>query len=358
MNNITLDNYEAFFLDYQEGKLNSEQLSELSLFLVLHPELKAELKDYTEIQLQPEIETFTKKTQLKKFAFDEMQVTSSNFDDFCIANLEKILSPRKANELQKFSKSNPSFQKEFETYQKLVLVPDKRLQYIAKKDLYHKAIAPINYYRIGITIASMAAGVALLIGFYLYLNSSQKHIVTSKSDNLMVSSQPKSELSIPNQPKYQVKNKVKPSKTILAVKTTDSVERVIAKNHESRTIEKEPAIKVSLPSCRLEGMQLSLSQLKEIHSEPTQQARTNAEYSIYSTANKVISDVEEKIASIDLSNERKKFSLIKIAQAGIKGINKLTDSNMTLTEKTDSTGNVLALTFESGLIKYHKNFND
>lgn len=358
MNNITLDNYEAFFLDYQEGKLNSEQLSELSLFLVLHPELKAELKDYSEIQLQPPAKTFTKKTQLKKFSFDEIQVNSSNFEDFCIANLEKILSPEKTKELQKFYKSNPDFQKDFEVYQKLVLVPDKHLQYLAKKDLYHKTVVPVNYYRVGITIASIAAGVALLLGFYLYLSTSQQNINSSKSENLTVLTQPKNEVKTPYQPKIQIKDKIKPSIKIRSVKTSDSVETIIAEAQDHMAVERDSSIKVSIPACHLEGMQLSFNNLKEMNAEPTLQARTNAEYSIYSTANKVISDVEEKIASIDLNNERKKFSLIKIAQAGIKGINKITDSNMTLTEKTDSTGNVLALTFESRLIKYHKNFSD
>lgn len=42
---INRNNYEAFFLDYIEGRLNSEQRAEVQLFLLANPDLAAEIED-------------------------------------------------------------------------------------------------------------------------------------------------------------------------------------------------------------------------------------------------------------------------------------------------------------------------
>ena len=72
------------------------------------------------------------------------------------------------------------------------------------------------------------------------------------------------------------------------------------------------------------------------------------------SSNNVLKTIGNKISNLNgLITNNKKISLFKIAQLGIKGINTLTDSNMTLTEKTDSTRNITAYSFESDLLKYH-----
>ena len=146
MNNITINNYEAFFLDFLEGNLNSEQLSELSLFLALHPELKPELKDYSDLQLQPESKSFKNKTQLKKFTLEETTVNNSNFDDFCIGYQEHILSDEKLQELIEFCQNKPRLKKDFDDYQKIVLKPDLRVNYKHKKSLYKKTTSTTLLY--------------------------------------------------------------------------------------------------------------------------------------------------------------------------------------------------------------------
>lgn len=48
---INRNNYEAFFLDFIEGRLNEEQRAEVQLFLLKHPDLAAELEDLTALPL-------------------------------------------------------------------------------------------------------------------------------------------------------------------------------------------------------------------------------------------------------------------------------------------------------------------
>lgn len=51
MNNIHLENYEAFLLDYAEGNLSPELSAELMLFLAQHPELSVDLEGLSEFRL-------------------------------------------------------------------------------------------------------------------------------------------------------------------------------------------------------------------------------------------------------------------------------------------------------------------
>ena len=43
MQTITIDNYEAYLLDFSEGNLSDDLQVELELFLIQHPELEIDL---------------------------------------------------------------------------------------------------------------------------------------------------------------------------------------------------------------------------------------------------------------------------------------------------------------------------
>ena len=67
MKKINKHNYEAFFLDYYEKNLSTEEVAELMLFLENHPNLKEEFEDYEEIILEPDTTViFENKNSLKK----------------------------------------------------------------------------------------------------------------------------------------------------------------------------------------------------------------------------------------------------------------------------------------------------
>ena len=56
MESISMDNYEAFLLDYMEGRLDSETEQALRAFAITHPELGIELEDVELAYLSPETE--------------------------------------------------------------------------------------------------------------------------------------------------------------------------------------------------------------------------------------------------------------------------------------------------------------
>jgi hypothetical protein len=354
MNHITINNYEAFFLDYQEGKLNSEQLSELSLFLVLHPELKTALTNNGNLLLKSEKQTFKNKSVLKKFAFDDVQVNGTNFDSFCIAYQEHILSEEKSKELIEFCRNEPQSQKVFSDYQKIILKPQINVKFKNKKPLYRKSHQKPYYISIGLQTAALAAGIALLIGIYL----SFKHESPQAAPILAVS-QSQVHPEIKGVTPKMVDNKwndIKLTKTKHPnLQSLDEIRNINLVTDKVLARETGPVVSVSYPKLQLLETNTSLSVLKEVKANIAKPGELNTEHNVLATTNNFINTVEEKITTINIFNkDKKKFLLLKIAKAGIWGLNKFTDSNMALTEKTDSIGNIMALSFESEFLEYHR----
>lgn len=119
MSLITKNNYEAFLLDYVEGNLSPEHTAELMLFFENNPELKEDLEAFDLLTLDVPETNLKNKEALK---IDEEKISALTFDDFAIAEIEGLNSVEKSNEFALFLKQNPSYQKEYEVYQKTKLV--------------------------------------------------------------------------------------------------------------------------------------------------------------------------------------------------------------------------------------------
>ena len=77
MEKIDLHNYEAFLLDFLEGRLTGEQTQALQAFVVLHPELGIDLQQEALPVIQPEAEQATFKNELYH---EESPMDKSVFD--------------------------------------------------------------------------------------------------------------------------------------------------------------------------------------------------------------------------------------------------------------------------------------
>lgn len=137
---ISIFNYEAFYLDYLEGRLNESDVRALLSFLKEHPELQIEEQEFSDAVFSSsfEKETSFNKNSLKMF--DEAdEVTMDNVDDFIIANLENTLSIEKQEELRQFIVAN-NFEEHKEGFTKTIYTPDLELEYHHKASLKRKTI--------------------------------------------------------------------------------------------------------------------------------------------------------------------------------------------------------------------------
>jgi mRNA-degrading endonuclease YafQ of YafQ-DinJ toxin-antitoxin module len=155
MSRINLDNYEAWFLDFFEGRLDVAQIDELFQFLERNPKLKAELKDFEIIPIQPESIDFDEKAILKGEAdslledpnlkltpnqnikFDAKhllkQPAVSEEDIFSLTEGE--ITGLQAEELKSIIVKDNTLYHSFLAYQNAHLVPDKSIIYPHKAQL-------------------------------------------------------------------------------------------------------------------------------------------------------------------------------------------------------------------------------
>lgn len=131
---ITRDNYESFFLDYLEGRLEEELAGELHGFLNRHPDLKEELQEYEEVTLgAPEV-VFAGKGSLLREKYDQPGV----FDHAAAARLEGDLSPEEAVEFGDYLRRHPEKKREADLFELTRLTPDSTLLFPGKEKLFRQ----------------------------------------------------------------------------------------------------------------------------------------------------------------------------------------------------------------------------
>lgn len=109
---ITLNNYEAFYLDYFEGKLSTENVAALLLFLEQHPHLKVDFDSMDDLTLSEDAVLFEEKSLLKDF---------SKSEQLMIGAIEQINSSSETAELNEMLHKSTVLTQNFALYQKTIL---------------------------------------------------------------------------------------------------------------------------------------------------------------------------------------------------------------------------------------------
>lgn len=218
---INKNNYEAFFLDYHEKNLSPEQVAELLLFLEQHPQLQNEFDAFAAISVCSDAAiVFEEKEKLKRGI-----ITSENFNEFAVANLEGDLTSQQKNQYKKFIAANPSFKKEEELFAKTKLFADLSIKFPDKQILKKgKArIISLNMFYI-----AAAACVLLMLGIFFseeqtnnYAPQTAEKVIEKKTAPVAEKAiTSKSEISIPlaNGAKTQLRKVIPEIKNLNAEK--------------------------------------------------------------------------------------------------------------------------------------------
>ncbi len=167
-------NYEAFMLDYLEGRLDQKQLKALQLFFEENPSLKPDFAEMEMIACTPDLSIcFSGKKELKKNEVTSFaSITEGNFHEYFWANSEGDLSEKEQLVLSQFLELNPSLQKDYELLAKCRLTPDASIIYPSKIEL-KKTPPEFFISRKAGLVWAVAASVLLLIGFFWLMNPVQ-----------------------------------------------------------------------------------------------------------------------------------------------------------------------------------------
>lgn len=111
-------NYESWFTDWLDGRLNEQDTRLLKEFLENNPDLRDELKGLEMVWLAPAGEGFRNKQKLLRKPSD---LDESQFDYLCIASLENDITPGQREDLEDIISRDPARRKTYQLYQKIRL---------------------------------------------------------------------------------------------------------------------------------------------------------------------------------------------------------------------------------------------
>lgn len=132
---ITRDNYEPYFLDYLEGKLEENMIDEFLDFLEQNPDLKEELHLFENIHLPEEEVFFSGKKHLYKLSAEEQTA----FEMKAVACMEGDLKDEERESFEAYLASHPELQREYDLFEKTRMVADTHVQYPRRQQLYRKS---------------------------------------------------------------------------------------------------------------------------------------------------------------------------------------------------------------------------
>ncbi len=165
---IDRTNYEIFFIDYADGKLNAKEINQLKTFLNSNADLQEEFDMFcnNEPMLETENIEFEGKNGLKKiFIPKNAPISTNNFSDFVIAEMENELSMNESFQLHQFILDNPQYEKEYELIHFTKLKPEYDIVFehknkLKKRTKYKGIIRSISY------TTAMAASIALMVTIF------------------------------------------------------------------------------------------------------------------------------------------------------------------------------------------------
>lgn len=185
---ITRNNYEGYFLDFVEGKLDDAMKRELEQFLAVNPDLKNELEQFENLPVSEGNEIkFHQKSFLKKEFISSEGINEINYENFLIGKIEGALNKAEEKKLELFISKNPFVEKELNLFKKTILKANFNLVFQNKKELKKIVVRRIQWQH-----ASAALAIAASVLLLLYLNFAKEkvnqemenEIVQIKDENL------------------------------------------------------------------------------------------------------------------------------------------------------------------------------
>jgi hypothetical protein len=168
MEQISIFNYEAFYLDFLEGNLNEEETALFLAFMEAHPELKLEDESLVSVEVETSVLDPQFKNGLKQVSFANTPITLSNVEQFLIAETEGQLSSAKLAELEAFVATNSILRQSQKLYATAHLKADLSIVYADKAGLKRKKAFVFWPY---VSLALAASLTAIL--FYVYYSGNQ-----------------------------------------------------------------------------------------------------------------------------------------------------------------------------------------
>ncbi len=356
---ININNYERFIIDYIDGNLDKARSAELLYFLSEHPEIESGIDEWEKLTLpvQPEFENFPGKQSLKKDFSKIEKITPANIDEFIIARIEGDLDEFTLQKFELYKKFHPEVMKQELLYRKLKLMPDENIKYPGKKNLKQPIPFYISLRKTTIYISAVAA----VLLFILLFNNPFKKIISPSPGTSIVQSTPE---SVPKNVGQRAENsKVAPEQNVTIASTEQSAAN---RNKKNRSVKTFPETENNDQNLNANRQKIILNKLTPKNITLPLAEKQNNDISQLGFAN--TKTVKKQIIPPDSTsllaignkiekklNTLKDMNMWKAIEMSFKGINDLTESDLSLETQTNEEGKVTAFAITSNDFKFWHN---
>lgn len=355
---INRNNYEEYVIDYLDGRLNPVQTAELMYFFSQNPDLELEFNAFENYRLPESKLKFGNIEDLKKEYSDFQAVTDSNFDEFCVAEIEGDLDKKSRSRLYEYLKKNPGKKRDFELYQKTILEPDESLVFPDLNKLKKHKIIPFvslrsRYYQ-GIAAAIILAVILTVI------------FRRNPESGLISDAMPENENSVKKTEYVTAKTVTKetpPVETAVASESSMAETEVTEETHikslqghyknsgQNDIISSTPGNDIEETSTQIRPIMIRKidhspypSDLALLGKRPPVQS--DAEIKV-KPEKSLAESLRERFRATEIFKSADNFNAWNLAQASLKGINYLTESDIQISRKVNEEGRISKLSIES-----------
>ncbi|MES2780975.1 MAG: hypothetical protein V4651_13870 [Bacteroidota bacterium] len=179
---IDKNNYESYLMDYLDGKLDANEVSEVLLFLEQNPNIKVEFDGVAEINISGLAEIPVSFEYLKQKEFEQVK---HEYEPLLIAAIEEELTTEELVRLEKGIRLYPELIKEQLLFTQTVLQPDYTITYPHKQSLKKGSIWMVHRNTMmrvaAILLMALSAG-WYFVGNQMSFNTPVQHMVSLPSE--------------------------------------------------------------------------------------------------------------------------------------------------------------------------------
>lgn len=347
---IDRSNYEIWFIDWLDGKLNEIQTEQLELFLSENPDLREELRELSDIRIAPPAVIFHGKSGIIKSLSD---LSDNQFEYLCTAAIENELSEGELVELSDITASDPERKRVLELYSKTKLTPPD-IKYGHKRKLLRST--PLQKV-IRLTVAGLtaAASIAIMIIASFYLTGKEEFYEYSLSQ--MMNEGRVMHSGIPSASIIAAGAIQQTGKQIIQYQQI-SVNDLTLKDERPDTIELKEEIYTSKNHDLISLAVIPVfSGIAAMNNPSFHNNLEHINFSIpvepdnrWEIGKFIAKSFRERILKEETSDESP-IKGYEIAEAGVTGINKLFGWEMAFEKNSDPNGDVRSVYFSSKILK-------
>lgn len=341
---INRENYQIWICDHYDGQLDPLQKKILLNFLERNPDLKAEFEAFSEIRLSAgNISCDLKKSLLR--GPDEL--TEQQTDNYLIALCENDLSPTQADEIISLTEKNPHLKERLEIYKRIKLSPADII-YPWKEKL--KKIPQKKKRRLAILYSlSAAASIIIILSITFFLNNNN----VNPGSPVQIASADTS--ASPNIADIIIEEEKPPSeKTITINETVPTADRgiiIAIADTQEELIKETPREEINItPTRHIEQIKIELTEKTYLLAEAGPYPDLPPDFTESISIRKFLAKQFRKQILQDEDPGTDILKGYEIADAGIRGMNKLLGWEMEIETSKSESGTLNNVKFTSQLV--------